>query len=65
MKSIPIAVVGKNASKLIDPKNISAGLGNMNTSYIRLTANQFLASKIPMKQRSGVVFDFFSFHSIK
>jgi len=56
MESMPIAVVGKNASKLTDPKNIRAGLGNMNTSHIRLTANQFLASKIPMKQSSGVVF---------
>jgi len=56
MESIPIAVVGKNASKLTDPKNINAGLGNMNTSHIRLTANQFLASKVPMKQSSGVVF---------
>ena len=56
MESIPIAVVGKNASKLTDPKNINAGLGNMNTSHIRLTANQFLASKVPMKQSSGMVF---------
>jgi len=56
MESIPIAVVGRNASKLTDPKNMTAGLGNMNTSHIRLTANQFLASKIPMEQSSGVVF---------
>jgi len=56
MESIPIAVVGKNASRLNDPKSITNGMGNTNTGQIRLTANQFLASKVPMKQSSGVVF---------
>jgi len=56
MQSMPIAIVGRNASRLNDPKSITNGMGNTNTGQIRLTANQFLASKVPMKQSSGVVF---------
>jgi len=56
MQSIPIAIVGRNASRLNDPKSITNGMGNTNTGQIRLTTNQFLALNVPMKQSSGVVF---------
>ena len=56
MESIPVAIIGRNGARLNDIKSIQHGVGGTDRSHIRLTANEFLASKRPMKQSSGVVF---------
>lgn len=55
MENVPMVFAGKNGSRLTDPKSIAQGIQAMDRRLNKLTPNQYLQSKQPMKQPSGVV----------
>lgn len=55
MNSIPLVPVGRNGSRLTDPKSVMQGTQNMDRTLNKLTPNQYLKIKQPMRQPSGHV----------
>lgn len=55
MQNVPMVFAGKNGSQLNDPKSILQGTQSMDKRLNKLTPNQYLNSKQPMKQPSGLV----------
>ena len=55
MQNVPMVFAGKNGSQLNDPKSIQQGTQSMDKRLNKLTPNQYLSTKQPMKQPSGVV----------
>jgi hypothetical protein len=55
MQNVPMVFAGKNGSQLNDPKSIQQGTQSMDKRLTKLTPNQYLSTKQPMKQPSGVV----------
>ena len=55
MNNVPLVRAGRNGTHLTDPKSIMRGMQNTDKRLNKLTPNQYLSSKAPMKQPSGVV----------
>ena len=55
MNNVPLVRAGRNGTHLTDPKSIMRGMQNTDRRLNKLTPNQYLSSKAPMKQPSGVV----------
>ena len=56
MNNVPLVSVGRNGSRLTDPKSISQGVASTDRTLNYMTPNNYLAIKQGMRQPSGMVY---------
>jgi hypothetical protein len=56
MNNVPSVSVGRNGSRLTDPKSISQGVASTDRTLNYMTPNNYLAIKQGMRQPLGMVY---------